>query len=214
MLFVNSGFTTHVKGLARWESRGLLDLLFNHIATTPALTCRVRWEPNTLTFWDNRCTQHHAIWDYFPQSRYGERVSIVGTRPDRVISLDVCASFAIIRPRRGCSSMAERQLPKLHTRVRFPSPAPLHTTSLLNRKICMRPERYRWLLACNLFAILTVSSGLGVLQPVRLHARCSRRSADFRWRRFRRGGTVLSDRRRGWTGHRAHAADVAMRASS
>ena len=24
----------------------------------------------------------------------------------------------------GCSSMAERQLPKLHTRVRFPSPAP------------------------------------------------------------------------------------------
>jgi taurine dioxygenase len=81
VLFVNSGFTTHVKGLARWESRGLLDLLFNHIATTPSLTCRVRWEPNTLTFWDNRCTQHHAIWDYFPQSRYGERVSIVGTRP-------------------------------------------------------------------------------------------------------------------------------------
>jgi hypothetical protein len=26
--------------------------------------------------------------------------------------------------RRGCSSMVERQLPKLHTRVRFPSPAP------------------------------------------------------------------------------------------
>ena len=24
---------------------------------------------------------------------------------------------------RGCSSMVERQLPKLHTRVRFPSPA-------------------------------------------------------------------------------------------
>ena len=28
------------------------------------------------------------------------------------------------RPERGCSSMVERQLPKLHTRVRFPSPAP------------------------------------------------------------------------------------------
>ncbi len=25
----------------------------------------------------------------------------------------------------------------------------------------MRSERYRWVLACNLFAILTVSSGLG-----------------------------------------------------
>ena len=36
--------------------------------------------------------------------------------------------------RRGCSSMVERQLPKLHTRVRFPSPAPdaslFQTTSL------------------------------------------------------------------------------------
>jgi taurine dioxygenase len=38
----------------------------------------VRWTPNTLTFWDNRCTQHHAVWDYYPNSRYGERVSIVG----------------------------------------------------------------------------------------------------------------------------------------
>ena len=28
------------------------------------------------------------------------------------------------RPVGGCSSMVERQLPKLHTRVRFPSPAP------------------------------------------------------------------------------------------
>src|SRR5262245_19074522 len=81
VLFVNSGFTTHIEGLARKESRALLDLLFTHIATTPELTCRVRWEPNTLTFWDNRCTQHHAVWDYYPQSRYGERVSIVGARP-------------------------------------------------------------------------------------------------------------------------------------
>jgi taurine dioxygenase len=28
--------------------------------------------------WDNRCTQHHAVWDYWPDSRYGERVSILG----------------------------------------------------------------------------------------------------------------------------------------
>jgi hypothetical protein len=31
--------------------------------------------------------------------------------------------------RRGRSSMVERQLPKLHTRVRFPSPAPSSTSS-------------------------------------------------------------------------------------
>lgn len=79
LLYVNSGFTTRIKGLTAWESRLLLDGLTQFIATTPRLTCRVRWEPNTLVFWDNRCTQHHAVWDYYPHSRYGERVSIVGT---------------------------------------------------------------------------------------------------------------------------------------
>src|SRR5690606_18210770 len=33
----------------------------------------------------------------------------------------------------GCSSMVERQLPKLHTRVRFPSPAPLHHSADFRR---------------------------------------------------------------------------------
>ena len=36
----------------------------------------------------------------------------------------------LTQPLRGCSSMAERQLPKLRTRVRFPSPAP--TTQTIN----------------------------------------------------------------------------------
>ncbi|MFN3238875.1 MAG: TauD/TfdA dioxygenase family protein [Pseudomonadales bacterium] len=82
VLYVNSGFTSRIKGLTPKESRALLDMLFRHIAETPRLTCRVKWEPNTLTFWDNRCTQHHAVWDYHPHSRYGERVSIVAdSRP-------------------------------------------------------------------------------------------------------------------------------------
>ena len=78
VLFVNSGFTSHIKGLQPWESKMLLTGLLDHIARTPRLTCRVEWRPNTLTFWDNRCTQHHAVWDYWPHSRYGERVSILG----------------------------------------------------------------------------------------------------------------------------------------
>jgi taurine dioxygenase len=87
ILFVNAGFTTEIVGMTRRESRGLLDLLFRHVESTPRLWCRVQWEPGTLTFWDNRCTQHHAVWDYYPHSRYGERVSIVGTeRPGEVRS--------------------------------------------------------------------------------------------------------------------------------
>ncbi|WP_374570009.1 TauD/TfdA dioxygenase family protein [Phenylobacterium sp.] len=78
VLYVNSGFTSHVEGLQRWESRALLDMAFGLLQREPKLHCRVRWEPNTLTFWDNRCTQHQAVWDYYPYSRYGERVSIVG----------------------------------------------------------------------------------------------------------------------------------------
>ena len=40
-------------------------------------------------------------------------------------SLDANPLFAQIHARRGCSSMAEQKLPKLTTRVRFPSPAPV-----------------------------------------------------------------------------------------
>jgi taurine dioxygenase len=77
VLYVNSGFTSRIKGLSQKESKALLDFLFQHIATTPKLTARVNWQPNTLTLWDNRCTQHHSVWDYYPNSRYGERVSVI-----------------------------------------------------------------------------------------------------------------------------------------
>jgi taurine dioxygenase len=80
LLFVNAGFTSHIVQLSREESRAVLDLLFD-LVKSPILSCRVRWTPGTLVFWDNRCTQHHAVWDYFPYSRYGERVTINGTRP-------------------------------------------------------------------------------------------------------------------------------------
>lgn len=84
ILYVNSGFTSHIVGLAANESRAILDMLFDQVATTPRLHCRVTWEPGTLTFWDNRCTQHHAIWDYYPMTRRGERVSVIdGSRPRR-----------------------------------------------------------------------------------------------------------------------------------
>jgi len=78
VLYVNRGFTSHIVGLSSAESRAALEMLYRHIDSTPRLWCRVEWRPKTLTFWDNRCTQHHAVWDYYPHSRYGERVSIVG----------------------------------------------------------------------------------------------------------------------------------------
>jgi taurine dioxygenase len=75
LLYVNDEFTTQIKGLSKLESDALLKMLFRHIET-PELQCRFRWQVNSVAFWDNRCAQHHAMWDYFPQRRHGFRVTI------------------------------------------------------------------------------------------------------------------------------------------
>ncbi len=79
-LFVNSGFTVHIKDMKEKESRALLDFLFEH-TRTPEFICRFNWEPGSIAFWDNRCVQHYAIWDYFPAVRHGQRVTVKGDRP-------------------------------------------------------------------------------------------------------------------------------------
>ncbi len=77
VLFVNESFTSHIEGVAPWESNMILDGLYDHIASNQAMQCRVRWSANTLVMWDNRCVQHQAIRDYVGYARYGERVSVV-----------------------------------------------------------------------------------------------------------------------------------------
>ena len=76
-LFVNGSFTSHIEGIAKWESDMLLEGLHKFVAACPKFQCRVKWTKNTLTMWDNRCVQHHAIRDYVGYSRYGERVSVL-----------------------------------------------------------------------------------------------------------------------------------------
>jgi alpha-ketoglutarate-dependent taurine dioxygenase len=79
-LFVNPIFTTRINGLPRLESDAILRMLFDHCAN-PDFQVRFRWRPNSVAFWDNRCVQHLAIWDYYPQVRSGFRVTIKGDRP-------------------------------------------------------------------------------------------------------------------------------------
>ena len=79
-LFVNRGFTTEIKGMTGRESRALLDFLFEHMEN-PRYHCRFRWAANSVAFWDNRCTQHYAVWDYYPAVRHGLRVTIQGEKP-------------------------------------------------------------------------------------------------------------------------------------
>ncbi len=79
-IYVNSGFTTRIEGLAAGESRALLDFLYQHIAT-PEFQCRFNWRNNSVAFWDNRCVQHRSVWDYAPRVRSGYRVTVKGDRP-------------------------------------------------------------------------------------------------------------------------------------
>lgn len=77
ILFVNEYFTTRFEAMTEAESEPLLQYLFQH-ATRPDFSCRIRWQPGTLVFWDNRCTQHYATNDYPGQPRLMYRVTIDG----------------------------------------------------------------------------------------------------------------------------------------
>jgi len=79
-LYVNRFFTTRIVGLSKIESDGLLQMLFRHVET-PEFQVRFRWQPGSIAFWDNRCAQHRALWDYYPNRRYGHRVTVAGDKP-------------------------------------------------------------------------------------------------------------------------------------
>jgi taurine dioxygenase len=79
-LYVNRTFTTRINELEDDESDALLEFLFDHSERVD-FQIRFRWERNDVAFWDNRCTMHHAIWDYWPHERKGRRVTIKGDRP-------------------------------------------------------------------------------------------------------------------------------------
>jgi taurine dioxygenase len=79
-LFVNRWFTARIPQLKPQESSALLEMLYRH-TETPEFHCRFKWQAGSIAFWDNRCAQHHAIWDYYPQRRYGHRVTIRGDKP-------------------------------------------------------------------------------------------------------------------------------------
>lgn len=77
LIYVNPGFTTHINELSKAESDALLSFLYEHNAR-PDFQMRFRWGPHSIAFWDNRASQHQAIWDYHPNVRSGYRIQIKG----------------------------------------------------------------------------------------------------------------------------------------
>ena len=79
-LYVNREFTAGINDLPETEGRALLAFLFDHVERAD-FQCRFRWSLDAIAIWDNRSTQHFAMWDYWPHSRKGRRVSVRGSRP-------------------------------------------------------------------------------------------------------------------------------------
>ncbi|MGH9170531.1 MAG: TauD/TfdA dioxygenase family protein [Acidimicrobiales bacterium] len=59
------------------------DLLraFSSQVTSPDHCVRWSWRPGDVAMWDNRSTQHYAVFDYAPQRRQMQRVTVAGEVP-------------------------------------------------------------------------------------------------------------------------------------
>lgn len=79
-IYVNRAFTTGIVGMDDDQGRELLAQLLRHVER-PEFQIRFRWEVNDVALWDNRCLQHYALWDYWPNERKGHRVTVLGDRP-------------------------------------------------------------------------------------------------------------------------------------
>lgn len=78
-LFVNPVYVNHIDAMSEAESRPLLDYLYEH-AIRPEFTCRFRWRPGSIAFWDNRSSMHLAVHDNRDCTRHMQRTQIEGDR--------------------------------------------------------------------------------------------------------------------------------------
>ena len=76
-LYVNPQFTRYIIGFKKEESDYLLKFLYDHIAYSQDLQCRVKWAQGTVVVWDNRVTAHSAQIDW----ENGERRHIARITP-------------------------------------------------------------------------------------------------------------------------------------
>jgi taurine dioxygenase len=80
LLFVNASYTIGFEGMTEAESTPLLNYLLEH-GHRPEFTCRFRWRPGSIAFWDNRSTKHIAVHDAGPHRRLMRRIQIAGDKP-------------------------------------------------------------------------------------------------------------------------------------
>ena len=85
ILYVNSMYTKKIIGIEKNESDEILKEIFLHQERLD-FTCRFKWTENAVALWDNRCTLHQGLTDFFPgrglgHERIMDRIAIEGERP-------------------------------------------------------------------------------------------------------------------------------------
>lgn len=79
-LFVSGYFMDSVVGLHPDESAWLLDWVRRRI-DDPNLQVRWSWREGDVAIWDERCTNHRALSDHYPQDRRMRRCTVDGDTP-------------------------------------------------------------------------------------------------------------------------------------
>jgi taurine dioxygenase len=79
-LYLCGAYVRGITGMAPEESDALLALLRLRLCD-PAIQCRWSWRQFDLAVWDERCTNHRALGDHFPQHRLVRRCTVGTGRP-------------------------------------------------------------------------------------------------------------------------------------
>ena len=72
------GFAHRLIGHNAAESVDIMRIIQSYV-TRPENTVRWTWEEGDVAIWDNRSTQHYAIYDYGEERRRMQRVTTAGT---------------------------------------------------------------------------------------------------------------------------------------
>ena len=62
------------------ESDGLLNFIYAH-QIKEEFQCRHVWQEGDVAIWDNRCTLHYPVNDYYGHRRLLHRITLKGDKP-------------------------------------------------------------------------------------------------------------------------------------
>ncbi|KAI9310201.1 hypothetical protein DFJ73DRAFT_788275, partial [Zopfochytrium polystomum] len=71
-------FAKQIRGFKKAESDNLLEYLYSVAEKSLDIQVRFKWAKDSVAIWDNRVVLHHAVFDYFPQTRAGTRFVVLG----------------------------------------------------------------------------------------------------------------------------------------